>query len=90
MKSRFQAEHLSSIFDYVDTYCFFEFLGEELGIFKEKGIAIDFRESTLSNDQIYNDILGMLRRKQAIPACQYCRKVYREKLGRVPVAEQID
>ena len=64
-------------------YCFCEFLGEVLDVFDEKlSTAIDLLTPP-------NTIGEMLTRKTPIPACSYCYKVFREKLGNVPVAKQI-
>ena len=70
-------------------YCFSEFAVEATGTYKGKNTAINFSDD-LTDSQIYNGITGMLRRKNAIPACQYCNKVFYENFPHIPAAEQLE
>ena len=66
--------------------CFYDYLLNELGLCNET-YGIDVKE--LNDIDFVNEVSALVNTKIAIPACQYCHKVFREKIKRVPIAEQL-
>ena len=58
---------------------------------QDEDAVLDFSNCKLSDNQIYEKVIGMLLRDKPTTACQYCvSRSYGENIIKVPVAEQLE